>query len=127
MIFGENEMARSLDNLVKRLELLTDIIGMLGPETDNMLRIRDGIQDILDQRAGDPEVEPYRARVARIDAVLRRKAAIIARDLDTPARYRQIFNPPPSRWWWYLDEMMAERRRAEVAARMAVAPAVETT
>jgi len=53
------------------------------------------------------------------------EAAALQVDLDTPARYRQIFNPPPSRWWWYLDEMVAERRRAEVAARAVAASVVE--
>lgn len=85
---------------LKLMRNFPDSVNILVPEMDNILDVRDSLQDEIE------ELTPEElAQVEAADQKLLQHRDFVLRYLGRdPKRYREEEKIPPNRWWWYLDE-----------------------
>jgi hypothetical protein len=108
-------MNEELNHLIQVYRSQCGDILLLGSETDNLLRLRDRIEELLNTAPDNAQTRRARQRVAKIDERLREQGRVVVRNLENPAHYRHVLSPARSRWWWFLDEDIEKERQQRFA------------
>jgi hypothetical protein len=106
------------------LESRLELIGSLGSEVDDLLDLREQVEQLLDGCGSDRRATSLHRKVARLDEIMRAKARHILKEIDDPERLRRSRQPHPSHGWWFLDHLVEQeesRRDQERLARRAQA------